>query len=210
MSTSDVRLPIRRPRRVVRRRILAALTALLVLGLTVALAHGVTLGSFTDPATVSPGVNMAQISISLTTPGGPPEPFVGSGFYPGSVVRQDVALRNDGSASVTSVRLSTTASPANLLTTDPVQGLQLALTYCQSKWEQSGSTYTCAHPSGPTELYRGPYLVDRPLPELGSLTVQAHVLIEVGLPTTAGDAFQGLNATLRLEFRAQQIPGRVR
>jgi len=207
MGTPDDRHPIRRPGRV-RRRVLPGLAANAAVGLATVLAHGVTFGTFDDPATASPGVTMARLSLSLTTPGGPPEPFRGSGFYPGSVVRQDVALTNSGGYPLTSVRLVTSAGTPTLLTTDPVNGLQLTLTSCLARWDQNGSSYSC--PNSPTPVYRGPYIADQALPALGNLSSQMHVLIEVTLPTTAGNEFQGLNAALGMEFRAQQAPGRVR
>ena len=191
------------------RRVLPVLVTLAAVGVAAVLAHGVTFGSFDDPATVGPGVSMARISLSLTTPGGPPVPFQGTEFYPGSVVRQDVALSNSGGYPLASVRLVTSAGTPNLLTTDPVNGLQLTLTSCLSRWDQNRSgDYSCGN--SPTLAYRGPYLADQTLPALGNLSVQTHILIEVTLPATAGNGFQGLSTPLGLEFRAQQAPGRVR
>ncbi len=191
------------------RRLLPVLVTLAAVGLAAVLAHGVTFGSFDDPATAGPGVSMARISINLTTPGGPPEPFQGTGFYPGSVVRQDVALSNSGGYPLTSVRLLTSAGTPNVLTTDPVNGLQMTLTSCLSRWDQNRSgEYSCGN--SPTLVYRGPYIVDQTLTALGNLSVQTHILIEVALPSTAGNEFQGLSTVLGMEFRAQQAPGRVR
>ena len=196
-----------------RSRIRTVLAALVVLGLAAALASRVTFGLFTDPAATSPRIEAAQIDISITTPGGPPVPFSGTGFYPGSSVSQDVALKNEGGAPLGSLRLSSSATSSNLLTTDPTNGLQLTLTNCNRRWTEhatpSGPTFTCDDGSART-VYGGPFLTDRPLPELGALTTTAQLLITVSLPASADNRFQGLSASLGLAFRGQQVTGTVR
>ncbi|MGY1636160.1 TasA family protein [Geodermatophilus sp. SYSU D00742] len=181
--------------------------------MSAALAGGGTFGLFTDPATTSPNIGAARIDISLSTPGGPPVPFSGTGFYPGSSVSQDIALKNEGGAAIGGVRLTTSATSPNLLTTDPVNGLQLTLTYCSQRWTEGGSasapTFTCGNNSAYT-VYSGPFLTDSTLTSLGTLSSAAQLLITVSLPATADNRFQGLQASLGLAFRAQQVEGRVR
>jgi hypothetical protein len=189
------------------------LGALVVLAVVAVLASGSTFGLFTDPAATSPRVDTARINISLSTPGGRPVPFEGRDFYPGSSVSQDIALKNEGGTPVVGIRLTTSASSSNLLTTDPVNGLQLTVRYCNQRWAEGGTasnpTYTC---NGKTTYtaYSGPYLTDRTLTGLGDLTVTAQLLLTVSLPTTADNRFQGLSASLTLDFRAQQVAGTLR
>jgi predicted ribosomally synthesized peptide with SipW-like signal peptide len=189
----------------------AVLGALAALCVAAGLAGGGTFGLFTDPAASSPRIDAARIDISLATPGGRPVPFSGTGFYPGSSVRQDVALKNDGGSPVGGIRLTTSATSSNLLTSDPVNGLQLTLTRCSMRWQESGTSFSCGGTTTP--LYSGPFLTDVPLTALGNLTGngnEAHVLIAVTLPDSADNRFQGLSASLGLAFRAQQVEGRVR
>ena len=191
--------------------LLSALAAACAAALTV----GVTFGTFNDAATSGTQLGIGTISIGLTRPGGPLAPLVGSSFYPGSSVSQELTLTNDGTSSLGALRLTTSATPPSVLTTDPVNGLQLTVSLCSRRWTAGGTpdapTYTCAGTSA--TLYSGPFVVDRALTGLDTLTTTGakdQLLVTVALPASADDRFQGRSAALSIAFRAQQPSGRPR
>ena len=151
--------------------LLSALAAAAAAALTV----GVTFGTFSDTATSGTQLGIGTISIGLTRPGGPLTPLVGSSFYPGDSVSQELTLSNDGTSSLGALRLTTSATPSSVLTTDTVNGLQLTVSLCSRRWTEGGTpaapTYTCAGTSA--TLYSGPFIVDRALTGLDSLTTAA-------------------------------------
>ena len=148
--------------------LLSALTA----ACAAALTAGVTFGTFSDAATSGTQLGIGTISIGLTRPGGPLTPLVASSFYPGDSVSQELTLSNDGTSTLGALRLTTSATPSSVLTTDAVNGLQLTVSLCSRRWTAGGTpaapTYTCAGTSA--TLYSGPFVVDRALTGLDTLT----------------------------------------
>ena len=187
----------------------------LVAAYAAALTAGVTFGTFSDAATSGSQVGVGTISIGLTRPGGPLTPLVASSFYPGNSVSQELTLTNEGTSSFGALRLTASATPASVLTTDPVNGLQLTVSLCSRRWTADETppapTYSCAGTSA--TLYSGPFVVDRALTGLDTLTTAGakdQLLVTVALPASADDRFQGRSAAMNIAFRAQQPSGRPR
>ena len=66
---------------------------------------------------------------------------------PGDSVQRSVDLVNSGSVDLSSITLTTTASPSSILDTDTTDGLQFTIDRCSTSWTESGTspnfTYTC-------------------------------------------------------------------
>ena len=112
--------------------------SLAVIGTAAAVAGLGTYGTFTDSTTpISTTVATGALSINLTQPGGAVAiPVTTSGFLPGDSMTRAVNLVNDGGAAFGSVSVSSSLSsvPANVLTTDTTNGLQLIVKGCSVVW----------------------------------------------------------------------------
>ena len=62
-------------------------------------------------------------------------------------MQRSVDLVNSGSVDLSSITLTTTASPSSILDTDTTDGLQFTIDRCSTSWTESGTspnfTYTC-------------------------------------------------------------------
>ena len=191
--------------------------SLAILGTAAAVAGLGSYGNFTDSTTpLNTTVDTGALSINLAQPGGAVAiPVSTSGFVPGDSLSRSVDLINDGAAALGSVHLASTAtSPANVLTTDAVNGLQLSVKACSVAWTQGGTssapTYTC----GGTErtVMAGPAVGNTQLTSPASLAIGGvdRLVFTLSLPATADNTFQGKNASLNLTFTGVQRAGTAR
>ena len=185
-----------------------------VLGAAAAVAGLGTFGTFTDSSTpIAATIASGTLSIDVTQQGFT-VPVTTSNFVPGDSLTRAVNLINDGSSPLGSVTLnSTVATPSNL-TTDTINGLQLAVKKCSVAWTQGGTaqapTYTC---SGTERLLgSGPAVTTMALPSPASLVAGAtdYLTFAVSLPVSADNSFQGKSAALSLTFTGTQRTGSAR
>ena len=185
-----------------------------VIGAAAAVAGMGTFGTFTDSSTpVNTTITTGTVDIDVTGPG-VTVPVTTAGFVPGDSVTQAVNLINKGTSALGSVSLSTTVAAPSILTTDAVNGLQLAVKACSVAWTQGGTaqapTYTC---SGTERvLGSGPAVTNMVLSNPASLTAGAtdYLTFAISLPTSADNTFQGKSAALSLTFTGTQRTGSVR
>jgi hypothetical protein len=191
--------------------------SLAILGTAAAVAGLGTYGNFTDSTTpLNTTVATDTLSINLAQPGGAVAiPVSTSGFVPGDSISRAVNLINDGGSALGSVSVnSTTTSPANVLTTDPVNGLQLTIKGCSVAWTQGGTptapTYTCAGTE--RTVLSGRAVNTAPLASPASLAAGGvdNLVFTISLPVTADNTFQGKSASLSLAFTAVQRAGTAR
>jgi hypothetical protein len=185
-----------------------------IIGTAAAVAGIGTFGGFTDSTTpVSTNVSTGTLSIDLTQPS-VAIPASTAGFVPGDSLTRAVNLVNDGTLGLGSVTLSTAATAGSILTTDTVNGLQMAVKSCAVAWTQGGTasnpTYTCS--SGERLLGSGPVVGNMTLPTPNSLVAGAtdYLTFSISLPTTADNTFQGKSAAVSLTFTATQKTGTAR
>jgi hypothetical protein len=127
-------------------------------------------------------------------------------LIPGDVYYRSFDLINSGTHALSSITLTTTASPSSLLDTDTTNGLQITIQRCSVAWTESGSspnfTYTCG---GTTQTV----LASRPVIgtnlALSNLTATAisttdRLMLTVSFPSAAGNTFQGITSTLTFTF----------
>ena len=191
--------------------------SLAILGTAAAVAGLGTYGNFTDSTTpLSTQVDTGTLSIDLTQPGNAVAiPVSTTGFVPGDSMSRAVNLVNDGGSDLGSVSVnSALTSPANALTTDAVNGLQLTVKACSAAWSQGGTptapTYSC--PATERTVLSGPLANSATLVSPASLTAGGvdRLVFAISLPTTAGSNMQGLSASLSLTFTGVQRAGTAR
>jgi hypothetical protein len=191
--------------------------SLAVVGTAAAVAGLGTYGNFTDSTTpLNTTVDTGTMSINLTQPGGAVAiPVSTAGFVPGDSMSRAVNLVNDGGTALGSVSLaSTLTTPANALTSDGVNGLQLSVKTCSVAWTQGGTpsapTYTCS--GAERTLMAGSAVNNATLANPASLAAGGvdNVVFTISLPTSAGNNMQGLTAGLSLTFTAAQRAGTAR
>ena len=191
--------------------------SLAILGTAAAVAGLGTYGNFTDSTTpLNTTVDTGTLSINLAQPGGAVAiPVSTTGFVPGDSMTRAVNLINDGGSGLGSVTVSSVlTSPATVLTSDVVNGLQLAIKGCSVAWTQGGTptapTYTCAGTE--RSILSGPALASSALSNPASLAAGGvdNLVFTVSLPTTADNTFQGKSASLSLTFTGVQRAGTAR
>jgi hypothetical protein len=192
--------------------------SLAVVGTAAAVAGLGTYGNFTDSTTpLNTTVDTGTMSINLTQPGGAVAiPVSTAGFVPGDSMSRAVNLVNDGGTALGSVSLaSTLTTPANALTSDGVNGLQLSVKTCSVAWTQGGTpsapTYTC---SGAERTLMSGSAAPQTSALVNPTSLAAggvdNVVFTISLPTSAGNNMQGLTAGLSLTFTAAQRAGTAR
>ena len=190
--------------------------SLAIAGTAAAVAGLGTCGTFTDStAPLNTTVATGTVDINLDLPsGGIAIPVTTNGFVPGDSITRAVDLSNTGSAALSSVSLSSTATAGSILTTDTANGLQLAVKSCSVAWTQGGTasapTYTC---SGTQALLTtGPAVSNNVLNGLASVSPAGvdHLIFSISLPTSADNTFQGKSASLSLTFTGTQATGSAR
>ncbi|MCW2702793.1 MAG: uncharacterized protein JWQ37_788 [Blastococcus sp.] len=185
-----------------------------VIGAAAAVAGMGTFGNFTDSSTpVATTIQSGTLSIDVTQQGFT-VPVTTSNFVPGDSLTRAVNLVNDGSSALGSVSLASTVAAPSVLTTDAINGLQLAVKGCSVAWTQGGTaqapTYTC---SGTERLLAsGPAVTNFVLSNPASLVAGAtdYLTFAISLPTSADNTFQGKSAALSLTFTGTQRTGSVR
>ena len=185
-----------------------------VIGAAAAVAGMGTFGTFTDSSTpVAATISSGTLSIDVAQQGAA-VPATVANFVPGDVMTRAVNLVNDGSSALGSVILKTTAGASSVLTTDGVNGLQLAVKSCAVAWTQGGTasapTYTCA--SGERTVAAGPVISSLTLDAPAALNPGGtdYLTFAISLPTAADNAFQNKTAALSLTFTGTQRTGTVR
>ena len=192
--------------------------SLAILGTAAAVAGLGTYGNFTDSTTpMNTTVDTGTLSINLAQPGGAVAiPVSTTGFVPGDSMSRAVNLVNDGGSALGSVNVnSALTSPANVLTTDTINGLHLSVKACSVAWTQGGTptapTYTCSGTE--RSLLSGsasPRSTDLVSPASLAAGGVDNLVFTISLPTSAGNNMQGLSASLGLTFTGVQRTGTAR
>lgn len=199
-----------------RSRTAGVLGSVALLAAAAAVSGLATFGNFADSTSTTTAVQSGVLSLDVGVPGGLRHviPAAVEGMTPGYSLTRPLNLINDGGLALSSVRLASTATPANVLGTDPVNGLQLTLEHCSRRWLEGGTdvtpTYTCDQTH--RLLYSGPLVSSAQLPSLSSLAPGGvdNLVFTISLPTTAGSHFQGLTADVSLAFTGVQVAGKAR
>lgn len=171
-----------------------------------------TFANFTSTTQATQTVTTGTVAIALGVTGGSTNRLTvsASGLVPGDTIQRSVDLIDAGSQGLSSITLTTSASPSSLLDTDSVNGLQMTINRCSVAWTESGTspafTYSCA---GTTSAV----LASRPiigsalaLSNLSALSagLSDHLVVTISFPTSAGNTFQGITSTISYAFSGLQ------
>jgi camelysin-like metallo-endopeptidase len=186
--------------------------SLAIAGTAAAVAGLGTFGTFTDSTTpVATTVQTGTLDINLNQPSGAYAiPVTTTNFAPGDSITRAVNLSNDGSTALSSVTLNSVATGTpSVLTTDTVNGLQLALKACSVAYTQGGTASAPAYTCSGTErtLYSGPaaggnIAISNPA-SLNPGGVD-NLVFSVSLPSSADNTFQNKSASLSITFTGTQ------
>ena len=155
---------------------------------------GGTLADFTA-VTTNPGNSFQSAVLTMTTDH-PATSFVSvSDLIPGDSATRSVTVENTGSTPFTYViSASNDGGPASLLWTDNVDGLQVVVS------------------DNASQIYSGPINgLDEISAGVEVAAGDTHVLTYVlSLPSSAGNAFQGLSQGIGITYDATQLAGQAR
>jgi spore coat-associated protein N len=112
-----------------------------VVGVAAAMAGLGTFATFTSSTSASHTISSGTVSIALGATGPANRLTLGaSNVVPGDTMQRAVDLVNNGGASadnLSSIVLTTTASPSSLLDTEATNGLQMVIEKCSVAWTES-------------------------------------------------------------------------
>ncbi|MFJ5860918.1 TasA family protein [Pseudarthrobacter sp. NPDC092439] len=190
------------------------LASVALVGTAAAVAGMGTFGAFTGSTSASQEVTADTVSLTL----GSTEPVsitAAAGMLPGDSMERFVTLTNDGTSDLAAITLTTALPPAaagNLLTTD-ANGLKLTVESCSQAWTTvSDGPDACGGSRVATTIANAAIIgANR---DLGGLPAKiskgvSFLKITTTLPVDAGNAFQGLGATVNFTFSATQPTGTV-
>jgi spore coat-associated protein N len=185
-----------------------------VVGVAAAMAGLGTFATFTSSTSASHTISSGTVSINLGTTGAANRLTVGaSNVVPGDTIQRAADLINNGNASsdnLSSIVLTTTASPTSLLDTDATNGLQMSIDKCSVAWTETGTApayaYTCSGTTSTVLASRAVIGANLPLAGLASLTTGStdHLRVTLTLPTAAPNTMQGLTSTISYNFLGTQ------
>ncbi len=190
------------------------LATLAVVGVTAALAGLGTFATFTSSTSASHTISSGTVAINLGATGVTNRLTVGaSNVVPGDTIQRAADLINSGGAggdTLSSIVLTTTASPSSLLDTEVTNGLQMVIEKCSVAWTEAGTapayTYTCSGTTSTVLASRAVIGSSLPLTGLASLATGAtdHLRVTLTLPTAAPNTMQGLTSTISYNFTGTQ------
>ena len=192
--------------------------SLALVGAAAAVAGLGTYGNFTDSSTpINTTVATGTLSIDVAQPGGVIAiPVTTNNFVPGDSITRAVNLVNDGGADLGSVNLSSSlsAGPANVLTQDLTNGLQLVVRKCTVPWTQTGTAQAPAYSCSGTQttILSGPAINSAALASPSAQTAGGtdYLTFSISLPASADNTFQGKSAALSLVFTGTQRAAQTR
>ncbi len=190
------------------------LATLAVVGVTAALAGLGTFATFTSSTSASHTISSGTVAINLGATGATNRLTVGaSNVVPGDTIQRAADLINGGGAggdTLSSIVLTTTASPSSLLDTETTNGLQMVIDKCSVAWTEAGTapayTYTCSGTTSTVLASRAVIGSNLPLTGLASLATGAtdHLRVTLTLPTAAPNTMQGITSTISYNFTGTQ------
>jgi spore coat-associated protein N len=186
-----------------------------VVGVTAAMAGLGTFATFTSSTSASNTISSGTVSIALGATGAATNRLTvgASNVVPGDTIQRAVDLINNGGSSadnLSSIVLTTTASPSSLLDTEATSGLQMVIEKCSVPWTEAGTapayTYTCSGTTTTALTSRAVIGSSMALSSLASLTTGStdHLRVTLTLPTAAPNTMQGLTSTVSYNFVGTQ------
>lgn len=190
------------------RIVLAISSLMLAVGLT---GMGV-YATFTTTATASHTASSATLTLTLGATGASTNRLTvnATNLVPGDTYYRSFDLINGGTKALSSITLTTAASPSSLLDTDATNGLQMVIQRCSVAWTEAGTspnfTYTCSGTTTTVLASRAIIGTNIALSNLTSTAISTtdKLMLSVNFPTAAGNTFQGLSSTISFTFTGNQ------
>ena len=130
-----------------------------------------------------------------------------TGLGSGDTIQRAVTLTNGGTLDLSSIVLTTTASPSSLLDTDTVTGLQMTIDRCSVAWAESAFPYTYTCGGTTTSVVASRPVIGTNIAMSGlTLTPGAtnNLRVTLTLPAAAPNTLQGKSSTINYSFTANQ------
>src|SRR5438128_2158506 len=169
-----------------------------VLGAAASVAGLGTFATFTSSTNASQSIQSGTVSITLGATGPANRLTVGaSNLVAGDTIQRAVDLVNNGTASsdnLSSIQLTTTASPSSPLDTDATNGLQMVVDKCSVAWTESAApyTYTCGGTTTSVLASRAVIGANLALGSLAALAAVARILANAPVRELLALAQRGL------------------
>jgi spore coat-associated protein N len=195
-----------------RTTLLKLLGSFAVVGSAASIAGLGTFATFTSSTSASQSIQSGTVSIALGASGAANRLTIGaSNLVAGDTIQRAVDLINNGTSSsdnLSSIQLTTTASPSSALDTDATNGLQMQIDKCSVAWTESGPpyTYTCGGTTTSVLASRAVIGASLALSGLSSLTTGQtdHLRVELTLPSAAPNSLQGQSSSISYNFVGTQ------
>jgi spore coat-associated protein N len=168
--------------------------------------------TFTGSTSASHSVTTGTVTIALGATGAATNRLTvnATAVAPGDTIQRGFDLTNSGTLDLSSLTLTTTASPTSTLDTDATNGLQMLIDRCSVAWTEAGSspafTYTCSGTTTTIIASRAIIGSNLAMSGLSALTSGGtdHLRLTLTLPSATGNAFQGLTSTITYTFTGTQ------
>ena len=192
----------------VRSRVRKILWSLAAIGAAASIAGLGTYASFTGTTLANQATTAGTVTVALGASGAATNRLaVGiTGMLPGDTAQRSVDVINSGGTNLSSITLTTSASPSSLLDTDATNGLQMVIDKCSVAWTEAGVspafTYTCSGTTTSVLASRAVVGSSIALSNLGATTagVTDHLRVTLTFPNSAGNTFQGVSSTISYQL----------
>jgi predicted ribosomally synthesized peptide with SipW-like signal peptide len=178
-------------------------------GAAAAIAGLGTYATFTSSTSANQTVSSGTVTIALGPGGSATNRLTvgASNIAAGDTIQRAADLVNTSSVAMSSVTLTTTASPTSALDTDTTNGLQMVIDECSNAWTEAGTapayTYTC---SGTTTSVLATRAVIGSAIALNGMNIASagtdHLRVTLTLPSASN--LQGLSSTITYNFTGTQ------
>ena len=168
-----------------------------------------TFGEFSSTTEADQQVATGTVSIDINANGGSNNfDMATAGVLPGDSIQRVVELKNNSSAELGTLSLTTAAAAnsSSVLNTDRTLGLKLSVDSCSVAWTvATGGGYACGGTVGnivSNSPIIGSYDVMSAL--TSSTNSTGHLRVTTALPQNAGNDFQGKTSVVTFKFDAGQ------
>jgi len=185
------------------------LASVVLVGAAASVAGLGTFGGFTSTTTATQSASAGEVVLGSSSGGPRGVSVAADNLVPGDTVQRTITLTRSGETEAFgSVRLTTTAQAANVLTA--AGGLQLKIDQCSVPWTQVGDTHELSCSGVTTGVVAQRAVLGSDL-DLGAATetlnaaaATSNLRVQLSLPEAVDNAAQGLSNTVTFTFDATQ------
>jgi len=175
-----------------------------------------TYGSFTSTTSASETVSTGKVVMNSAA-GVRGLTIDATNLVPGDTVERTVTLsRSNDTESFGSVKLTTTATSSNVLTSDATNGLQLKVDTCPAAWTKPANSNALNCSGSITNVVSQRAVLGQNIDlaavntALNAAGATSNLRVTLTLPASADNAFQGLSNTINFVFDGTQRAAEAR